>query len=288
MEPYLLRYFLAVVETGSFTKAAGACLITQPSLSAGIKRLEDQLGVSLFVRNNKRVFLTTAGTRFLPRAKTILNECNMAMAEVSTRQQIKVLRLGVVQTLPSARLSGLIKAFAQQGFDGRFELFEGSEQEIQNRFDERGIDYGLSIWRGEDSLSVPLFDEPYLLCLSKDHPLASEREIRGEALLDQPMIVRTRCEILSETSRYFTDRNVRPPLVYRTQNDERALEMVAANMGATVMPQSYLRPDIAGISLQGFTLRRTLALLKPPQGLRPPLSDMGHEFEGFCKTYFSP
>ncbi|MEI9903192.1 MAG: LysR family transcriptional regulator [Asticcacaulis sp.] len=73
------------------------CLITQPTLSAGIKRLEEQLGVSLFVRSNKRVFLTTAGSRFLPRAKAILHEVNMASAEIAETAQGNVLRLGVLQ-----------------------------------------------------------------------------------------------------------------------------------------------------------------------------------------------
>ncbi|MEX0298823.1 MAG: LysR family transcriptional regulator, partial [Kordiimonas sp.] len=73
MDLYLLRYFLAVVETGSFTRAADRVFVTQPTLSAGIKKLEGQVGHVLFERSNRRVFLTDAGTRFLPRAKAILH-----------------------------------------------------------------------------------------------------------------------------------------------------------------------------------------------------------------------
>lgn len=281
MEPYLLRYFLAVVETGSFTKAAEACLITQPSLSAGIKRLEEQLGVSLFVRNNKRVFLTTAGTRFLPRAKTILHECNVAMAELAQTEQARVLRIGVLQTLSGAWVAGLLKGYRNLGFDGRFDLFEGTEQEILNRFDERGIDYALSIRRVEDDASVPLYDEAYVLALPEDHRLAGEAVVRGEELSDQPMIVRSRCEVLSETSRYFTDRNVRPPLAYRTANDERALRMVAAGVGATVVPQSYAAQGVVTVALHGFTHRRTVALFRPRHGLPDHLKAAGEGFERY-------
>ncbi len=287
MELYLLRYFLSLVETGSFTKAAQACLITQPTLSAGIKRLEEQLGVALFVRSNKRVFLTTAGTRFLPRAKAILHEVNMAAAEIEQIEAADVLRLGVLQTLPAAVVAGLLKAFSAAHPGLRFDLFDGTEQELLNRLDERGIDYALSLQRVDDGQSVRLFEEGYRLALPRDHPLADEREIRGEALANDSMIVRTRCEALSETSRHFTDRNVRPPLVYRTAQDERALAMVGAGVGITVMPDSYEAPDVVRIPMAGFAPRRTVALFRPRFALPDRSRDLGEAFEAFAATYFS-
>ncbi|MGZ3297429.1 MAG: LysR family transcriptional regulator [Asticcacaulis sp.] len=287
MELYLLRYFLSLVETGSFTKAAQACLITQPTLSAGIKRLEDQLGVALFVRTNKRVFLTTAGTRFLPRAKAILHEVNMASAEIAQVEAAHVLRLGVLQTLPAAMVAGLLKGFAALYPGLRFDLFDGTEQELLNRLDERGIDYALSIQRVDDGLSLPLFEEGYRLALAVSHPLAGEREIRGEDLANDNMIVRTRCEVLSETSRHFTDRNVRPPLVYRTAQDERALSMVGAGVGITVMPDSYAAPDVVRVALRGFNACRTVALFRPRFALPDRLREPGDSFEAFAAAHFA-
>jgi DNA-binding transcriptional LysR family regulator len=287
MELYLLRYFISLVETGSFTKAAQACLITQPTLSAGIKRLEEQLGVALFVRSNKRVFLTTAGTRFLPRAKAILHEVNMAAAEIAPVEAAPVLRLGVLQTLPATLISNLLKAFATTHPGLRFDLFDGTEQELLNRLDERGVDYALSLQRVVDGSNIALFDEGYRLALPQSHPLAGASEIRGEDLANDSMIVRSRCEVLSETSRHFTDRNVRPPLVYRTAQDERALAMVGAGIGITVMPDSYAAPDVVRIPLSGFTLRRTVALFRPRFALPDRLREAGAAFEAFTFDHFS-
>jgi len=287
MELYLLRYFLSLVETGSFTKAAQACLITQPTLSAGIKRLEEQLGVALFVRSNKRVFLTTAGTRFLPRAKAILHEVNMAAAEIGQVEAAHVLRLGVLQTLPAALVSGLLKGFAAARPGLRFDLFDGTEQELLNRLDERGVDYALSLQRVDDGQSVALFEEGYRLALPRDHPLAGATGIRGEDLANENMIVRSRCEVLSETSRHFTDRNVRPPLVYRTAQDERALAMVGAGIGITVMPDSYEAADVVRVPLQGFAPRRTVALFRPRFALPDRLREAGAAFEAFTTGHFS-
>src|SRR5213075_2403303 len=79
---YQLRYFLAVVETGSFTKAAQRSGVSQPTLSAGIQKLEQTLEAQLFDRGKRRVFLTSAGTRFLEHAKTIVGEAQRAMSEL--------------------------------------------------------------------------------------------------------------------------------------------------------------------------------------------------------------
>ena len=286
MELYLLRYFLSLVETGSFTKAAQACSITQPTLSAGIKRLEEQLGALLFVRSNKRVFLTTAGTRFLPRAKAILHEVNMAAAEMAPVEASPVLRLGVLQTLPAAVVSDLLKDFTAAHPGLRFDLFDGTEQELLNRLDERGVDYALSLQRVADDTSLALFEEGYKLALAHSHPLAGEREIRGEDLANDSMIVRSRCEVLSETSRHFTDRNVRPPLVYRTAQDERALAMVGAGIGVTVMPDSYFAADVVRIPMNGFTARRTVALFRPRFALPERLREAGSAFEAFATSHF--
>lgn len=286
MELYLLRYFLAVVETGSFTKAATACLITQPTLSAGIKRLEEQLGVDLFVRNNKRVFLTTAGSRFLPRAKAILHEVNMASAEIAQTETADVLRLGVLQTLPAALVARLLAGFSAAHPGIRFDLYDGSEQELLNRLDERGLDYALSLRRVADNTSLPLFEEGYQLALPVTHRLAAEVVIRGEDLANESMIVRSRCEVLSETSRHFTDRNVRPPLVYRTAQDERALSMVGASVGITVMPDCYQASDVVRIPMRDFNPRRTVALFLPRFALPDRLTGVGDAFQRFAGDFF--
>lgn len=287
MELYLLRYFLAVVETGSFTKAAQTCLVTQPTLSAGIKRLEEQLGVDLFIRNNKRVFLTAAGSRFLPRAKAILHEVNMAAADLAETETANVIRLGVLQTIPAALVAGWLRDFLTDHAGTRFDLYDGTEQELLNRLDERGIDYALSIRRVADDTALPLYEEGYRLVLPRRHALAGQTVIDGEDLTNDNMIVRTRCEVLSETSRHFTDRNVRPPLVYRTPQDERALAMVGAGVGITVMPDSYAADDVTGIPMAGFGLRRTVALFRPRYDLSARTRLAGEAFSAFLQRRFS-
>lgn len=264
-ELYQLRYFLAVVETGSFTKAAERACVTQPTLSAGIQKLEANLRVKLINRSNRRVFLTEAGTQFLERAKTILHQCTLAEVELCEIEAPRVVRLGVLMTIPADRIARLAGGFRKTEPGVVIELFEGTEQEIANRLDGGALDLALTIKR--DSVptvgnvsAVSLLKEGYVLALSEDHHLADRTTVSGRALAQEPTIVRTRCELLSETSRYFTDQNVRPRLVYRTPQDERALRMVAAGLGFTTLPECYEMPGIKKLKLEGYDYRREIAL----------------------------
>ncbi|MCH8862209.1 MAG: LysR family transcriptional regulator [Proteobacteria bacterium] len=284
-ELYQLRYFLAVVETGSFTKAAARACVTQPTLSAGIKKLEGQLDTRLFHRSSRRVFLTEAGTRFVDRAKSILFECNQAALELKGVEQRAVLRLGVLRTIPSALISRLLRDFRRADAGAVIELFEGTEQEIANRLDEGSIDLAITILRGEAGEGeLVLFREGYRLALAADHPLAGRDLIAAHELAEDNMIVRTRCEVLSETSRHFTDDNVRPRLVYRTEQDERALAMVAAGLGVTVVPANYRHEGVVLVPFAGFDHSRTVALVRSSHGIAEETQELAARFEAFTSS----
>ena len=105
MDRYLLRYFLAIVETGNFSRAAARENVAQPTLSAGIAKLEGQLQARLFDRTNRRVHLTQAGSRFLVHARRIEHEFNLAQASVSGAAQSELLRVAVRSTIPASSAS---------------------------------------------------------------------------------------------------------------------------------------------------------------------------------------
>jgi len=286
MDLYLLKYFLAVVETGSFTRAADRVFVTQPTLSAGIKKLEGQLGHTLFERSNRRVFLTDAGTRFLPRAKAILHECNMAVQVLEADVAAPVVRLGILTTLSNRGMGEMLAAFKRAEPRATIEIFDGTEQELTNRLDDRSLDYALSIHRGQsEDVALPLYEESYSFILAKDHPLSARTRVSAADLAEEYMIVRSRCEVLSETSRYFTDQNIRPRLVYRTPNDSRAIAMVAAGLGGTVVPESLVDDRVAAVHLQGFDYKRKIALFRPGYQLPVGVAEIGERFEQHVANY---
>ena len=260
MDRYLLRYFLAIVETGNFSRAAARENVAQPTLSAGIAKLEGQLQARLFDRTNRRVHLTQAGSRFLVHARRIEHEFNLAQASVSGAAQSELLRVAVLSTIPTGLLE---QALTQRvAGDESLELLEGSEREVISLLDRGRADVALTILRPatDKFASERLFEEGYGLALPSTHRLAEAASLRGEELADEVMMVRRHCEVLAETSRYFTDRNVRPAFSYRGVNDDRVMAMVRAGLGITVMPDSYREAGVARVKLEGFTPRRVVGL----------------------------
>lgn len=258
MDRYLLRYFLAIVETGNFSRAAARENVAQPTLSAGIAKLEGQLGARLFDRTNRRVHLTEAGSRFLTHARRIEHEFNLAQAAVSGARQAETLRVAVLSTIPTSRIEQMLAGAGGE----RLELLEGSEREVLNLLDRRRVDLALTVLKPASERFEPerLAEEGYGLALPASHRLAGAASLKGEDLADEVMMVRRHCEALADTSRYFLERNVRPAFSYRGSNDDRVLGLVRAGLGITVMPDSYRDTGIVRIPLEGFTVRRTLCL----------------------------
>ncbi len=288
-ELYQVRYFLAVVETGSFTKASQRVRVSQPTLSAGIQKLEAALSVLLFDRTGRRVFLTSAGTRFVERARAILAEVQQAQAEASEAPVADVLRLGVLTTIPVRHFEGLVRDFLRAGSRTVIELFEGTERELKNRLDAEQLDLALTLHRSEQRGQCEvLYEEGYSLAVAAHHPLARKSVVHVAELADEPTIVRTRCELLSETSRFFTHHNVRPRLVYRTEQDERALAMVGAGLGITVMPNHYTRSGVARLPLAGFHERRRVGLVHGPGRGRRRRSEIAGRFVEFAVSQTWP
>jgi DNA-binding transcriptional LysR family regulator len=259
LDRYLLRYFLAVIDQGNFSRAAAYCNVSQPTLSVGIAKLERTLGLSLFVRSNQRVELTEGGTRFQAHARRIEREFNLAMDAMAETENLPALRIGVLSTVPGAIVATAV-ARAQPKRRHRLELLFGSERELTAHLAKGRVDVALTlVERGADRFpEKPIRTEGYALAMAAGHPLAGRREIAAEQLAGETMIVRRHCEALSDTSRFFTERGVRPHFALRSTNDERVLQMVAAGLGITVMPQDYQAEGVTRPRLSGFDQTRTL------------------------------
>jgi len=263
IDRYQLRYFLAVVDQGNFSRAAAQCHVSQPTLSVGIAKLERDIGATLFLRSSQRVQLTQAGSQFLAHARRIENEFNLAVQAVTGGVQPSILRIGILRSIPGASLAqamALMRAFDPAA---RVELVEGTERELINHVARGRVDCALMlVARGGDRfLEEPLFEEGYSLALPADHAAAGSKVVSAEAVALDVMIVRRHCEVLSETSRYFTERGIRPHFAYRSINDERVLQQVGVGLGVTVMPDSYRADQVVRVRLAGFDLCRAIGLV---------------------------
>lgn len=260
IDRHILRYFLAVVDHGSFTRAAASCNVSQSALSIGIAKLERETGERLFRRNSRRVDLTAAGGRFLAYARDIEQAFLRAEGALGPAGPTKLLRVGMLSTLPVDLVSRFVTDFMAQS-DRQIELVEGRAHELRERLSTARIDLALTLDPGNDRNPFePVFSEGYGMAMPQAHPLSSMAEIDGQMLADSVMIVRRHCEVLSQTSRYFTQRGVRPFFAARTMSDSRALSYVGAGLGVTVMPDCFQAEGVSRARLVDFDLIRTIGI----------------------------
>lgn len=256
-----VRQFLAVVDTGSFTRAAGALNIAQPSLSGGIAELERHLGARLFERERRRIRLTEAGNLLLPLARSIENGFHQAEAAVSNLPvPRRPIRLGVLETISSHWLEQAIVRYADSD---PLELVEGGERELLSALGNGSIELAVTLIPAETPRFAceTLFREEYCLALPAGHPLAHRASVGASDVAGETMIARRSCEMLAETSRFFTERGVRPRFSLRSPNDDRVMAMVRAGLGVTVAPRSLGQPGIAMLGLEDFDRHRSIGVL---------------------------
>ncbi|WP_293876981.1 MULTISPECIES: LysR family transcriptional regulator [unclassified Sphingomonas] len=263
IDRYHLRYFLAVVDSGNFSRAATACNVSQPTLSVGIAKLEASLGKTLFNRTNRRVELTEAGSRLVSHARMIETGFATAEREVVGSVSLSTVRLGVLATTPRRWIEAFLAVQRAASGSDRIEIVEGKEQDLRSRLARGRIDVALTILRDGDAAGGGhhLLTEGYSLALGASHPLAARESVRIEELANDPMIVRRHCELLPETSRFFTAQGIRPFFPARTTSDDKALGYVRAGLGLTVMPDSFRDPGIARVRLDGFDFTRDIGLV---------------------------
>jgi DNA-binding transcriptional LysR family regulator len=262
MELYQIRHFAAVAETGSFTKAAIRAAVSQPALSASIAKLEEELGAKLFHRSPKSVTLTSAGRRFHMTAQEVLGACNKVKAELRANVADRPLRIGVLRTLPSAPLARLIETLQGELPETRIELVDGKREQLRAQLASRKLLASISCKSDSEpgQRSVELLSEDYGQVVSLNHRFASYESIQLSDLNGERIIVRTHCETFDSTTNLLTKRGIRSQVVYRTDQDDRALALVGAGMGVALMPAIFDAPNVKKVPVRDFDAKRVISL----------------------------
>jgi DNA-binding transcriptional LysR family regulator len=255
-----IRYFLAVTETGNFTEAAERCHVTQPTLSAGIARLEEEIGARLFDRG-RRSGLSAAGQRLLPHARAMIEAWRLARAEQRSSRRTRLLRIAIASTVPVASaLHWLASAQGQAAFD--LEVSEGTAEAVAERWRRGRCDVALFPVRAAVSAAsaASLWREPYLLAAAASHLVATRDRWSVKDLADTPFVLRAACEAHDEATRLVAAEGVRPRAVLRSADEERCAAAVLAGLGVSLMPRSLLRPGMASAEIREVVLERRVML----------------------------
>ncbi|MBZ6072974.1 LysR family transcriptional regulator [Aeromonas schubertii] len=253
-----LRAFVAVFEERNITAAAARLFITQPTLSATLKGLEEELGTALFTRQARGVEATEAARRLYPGAKRLIGDAEALARSLRAAEPHLELTVGIEGEL-GAELVGALSAHLAAIEGLRFTLAEGCCGDLR---------LGCESLRCEDELFLPLLEEPFLLALPPGHPLAGEEALAPERLAGECWVM---CPHHYAQQRLLAILgNQAPVWPQHAGTLALAARMVAAGVGIAWLPASLIAPGCARVALAAPPLKRRLGLCYSPDALRLP------------------
>ncbi len=261
MELHQLKQFVAAAESESFTRGAERAFVSQPALSASISKLEDEMGTQLFIRNKRSVLLTPAGKKLLRRARLIIAECAQAKAELKHHEVQRSLRLGVISTLAIKQVASLIEQYRRENPELLLEVTDASQDQIETYQKEARIDFALtrlSAGKSKTGRQDVLFSEPYVVALPLGHHLSGRKAVSFAELAKEPFIARTHCESRAVIGELLKGRGLRLNVVYKTNQDDRAISLVESGIGVAIIPQHYSATSISTLGLTEMQTKRQI------------------------------
>jgi len=280
MELHQLRYFVAVAETGSFTRAAEREGVTQPTLSEQVIRLESKpngVGRRLFDRLGRKVVLTDAGHELLGRAQAILAAVDEAERAVRDSAEGGRLRVGAIPTIAPFVLPGAVSRFTKPHPGVQLHLQEDRTERLLADLLAGELDVGvMAMPVRDDRLHVEkLYSEPLVMALPVAHRLVAKTEVKLADVVDEPFILLDDMHCVGDQVLSFCRRGgVEPRVVCRGEQIVTLLAMVAAGLGVSVVPEMAAAGDTSPQrvyrALGKPAPTRTLCAVWHKQRYRPP------------------
>ncbi len=228
-----MRYYIAVVEAGSFSEAAEVCHISQSAISQQVKALEEELGVELLERRGRRFAVTPAGQWFYQRAKRHVAEVDSTVREVrrigtGERQQ---LRIGVLTGFSGKVVQGAVSDFVASHPYVQMSLVSGTHEDIFQKVVAGQLDMVINDQRralADHFVNEELGDQPLFAMLRQDSPLARQGSVTLEDLRDELCIVVTSPEQRGNEASYWRDvMTVRGDLLFVDSVEDACMNAVA-------------------------------------------------------------
>lgn len=296
MELRHLRYFVALAEHLSFTRAARQTHITQSTLSHQIRQLEDEVGQRLFDRVGKRVFLTEAGQNLLPRILRALGELDEGLRALSPQDQVLtgLLRIAATHTFNVNLVPACLTEFLTRNPSMRVVVEELAASVIEERLLAGALDLGISYRpeRQQDLAFEPLYDEPLDLVLSPDHRWATRKWVRMAELHHQPVVLLspefTTRRLLDEC---FRQCGAVPHLVAEMNTIGPILGLVRRMNIVAILSRQALPEDgtLLSVPLETPTpMRSPGVLLRRNEVLPPHVASFLHTLRRACDGTSSP
>jgi DNA-binding transcriptional LysR family regulator len=276
-----LEAFVEVARRGSVSRAAEALYVTQPSLTARLKTLEQELDAKLFLRTQRGMRLSDAGRTFLPFAERTIDTVSSGrrvLAELA-RGESGQLALGAAPAVSTYVLPRILTRFRRTHPKVTVAVRTGHSEEVLELVLREQVQIGLGrALRHPDIEAIPLYEDELVLVVDPKHPFAEQAEIRPDQLTEVQLILFDRTSSYHRlTSDFFEELGAVPRGVMELDNIDAAKKMVEQGLGVALLPHTAVAAELDGGSLRAVTLaeaptpKRRIVILRrrdagPPSG----------------------
>lgn len=293
MDQRTLLYFTTLIEQGTFTNAAKTLHISQPSLSAAIKKMETTIGLQLIERSTRKIALTKEGEILYKEAKKLLYHFDHVEKEMQRLKQDGPLELqiGVIESVKSW-LPKVISMYRKSNPNIHLKLSEvlGLSQ-VEKALQNYKIHLAITNqhFENKEIITIPIYKENLVALLPKDHHLSAAEgisifDIGADELIISKEGFQTRDDIVNE----FRKAGITPNIHFEIERFETACSLVEEGLGITIVPENYIKhmqhPPFIVKSINSNNLSRTVYLAHMKNRYLPPVvEDFIAKTRGFFK-----
>ena len=253
-----LKYLVALADTGHFGRAAERTFVSQPTLSAQLKKLEEYLGVKLVERQPRNVQLTEVGKQVVVRARRMLDEGEeiISLARNNVDPLGGKLKMALIPTIGPYLLPRIMQKIRKALPHLGLMLYEYQTEALLKKLRDGEIDVGiLALPIAHDGLETrELYEEAFTVALPNEHPLAAKSHIRVQDLKGQTLLLLEDGHCLRDQALEVCSRiDVREAEDFRATSLETLRQMVVAGLGITLLPETAVESPFG--SQRGLTIR---------------------------------
>lgn len=237
-----LRYIVAVARERNFRRAAERCFVTQPALSLGVQKLEDELGIKLFERKKTDVTPTPVGERIIEQAIRVLDEADeiKALAQQGANPLTGFIRLGAIHTVGPYLLPELIPELLKRTPEMPLEVEENTTANLENQLRNGLIDVAIIAlpFALPGVETAALYDEPFVVAVPAQHAWAGRTSVQPEELSGEKVLLLNSGHCFSNQVVEACPKLSRTGEVQQGNSLETIRNMVSSGLGITVLPAS--------------------------------------------------
>jgi DNA-binding transcriptional LysR family regulator len=263
MDVRAFNYFIAVYEAESLSGAAKRCSVSQPTVSAAVAQLEQDLGASLFTRHSRGVTATPAARDLYPHACKVVGDLQAVRELFRAPAETASVRIGLMPFLSGQRVGAFIRALLSGD--------AGLDLTIVDLEEDADLRIVASTMVKADEPFTPLWRDHYVLALPDGHPLSLRDSVGIDDLQGAAFVSRQPCDVIDAWAERLDRARIELDVRAVVRNEEYALDLVAAGLGVSVVPSHSCshRDDIVTREIRDVRLERLVGVAPHPRRALP-------------------